>query len=114
MRHADSTSALSNDRPQHEIITGQNELHKLLVVQSIVLVLVEVSDNVFAVPLSQMDYIVFSMIMIRGLKNLPEEYVYFLTRHPFILVSVDSTEVSVGLKDFNCSESLPLAFYVKF
>jgi hypothetical protein len=103
MRHADATSALSNDRPQDEIITGQNKLHKLLVVQSIVLVLVEVPDNVFAVPLSQMDYIVFS-----------EEYVYFLTRHPFILVSVDSTEVSVGLKDFNCSKSLPLAFYVKF
>jgi hypothetical protein len=52
MRHADATSALSNDRPQHEIIAGQNELHKLFVVQSIVLVLVEVPDNVLAVPLS--------------------------------------------------------------
>jgi len=89
---ANATPALSDNRSEHKIVTGEDELHKFFEVEAVVVVLVKVSDNVLAVPFSVVDYVVFS-----------QEGVDLLGRDSLVLVSVHSAKEGVWFEGLKCS-----------
>ena len=127
--------SLSDDRSHVQIITGKKYLHPsvkqvkisvinwnlLLVVETIVVIWVEVLDNSATVLFCQVGDLIVSKEeendRYDGTKrwncNLLKELEDLVGSDFLILVAIDSAEGSIGLKVLNLSQNLPLSFNFK-